>query len=138
MTELSSHKRLKEAYERGYHVTEDGVLHGFRKILKIKLCGKQKYPTFSTNWGGRVYSLPIHYLAAYSFYGDAVFDPNLVVRHMDGNVLNISKENIKLGTHSENNMDKPAHVRSRSASIARRTQLIRKKLNESNLPQSYG
>ena len=115
-------QRVKEAFQRGYYVTKDGKVFGPRKQISIKLHGKQRYPTISTNWGGKVYGIPAHYLAAYCFYGDKVFDQSLVVRHLDANTLNLSKENLCLGTHSDNNLDKPSSARKDAAIKARKAQ----------------
>jgi hypothetical protein len=114
-------RRILEAVERGYHV-KNNKLFGPKGELKIVAYGKQKYPTFSTNWGGRVYGIPTHKLAAYIYYGTDSFYPGLVVRHLNGNVLDISKENIVLGTHSDNNLDKPPEVRKKAAIKARASQ----------------
>lgn len=113
--------RIVEAFKRGYSVTEDGTVLGPRGELKLQLYGKQKYPTFSSNWGGRVFGIPAHLFAAYVFYGDEAFS-GLVVRHLDGNTLNLSRENIKLGTYSQNEFDKDPEVRVRSAKLARAAQ----------------
>lgn len=122
MTQIkATHTRIKEAYERGYRVI-NGELHGPKGKVSVKLHGKQRYPTFSTNWGGKVFSLPVHQFAAYQYYGDETFSDSVVVRHLDSNTLNITKENLVLGSHSENNLDKCPQVRSRVASIARRSQ----------------
>lgn len=115
-------QRLVEAYARGYRVSEDGVVSSSRVVLKVARYGKQKYPTFCTNWGGIVFSIPVHMLAAYCFYKDKYLFSNLIVRHLDGNVLNLSRANIVLGTHSENNLDKDSSSRKRAAQIARKSQ----------------
>ena len=133
-----THKRIIEAKERGYSVTNDGRLFGPRGEIKVSLYGKQRYPTFSTNWGGFVYGLPIHVFAAYTFYGDDVFRKDLVIRHLNGNTLDFSKNNIVLGTYSENNLDKPKNTRIASAKKARASQGIRPsnaKLNEFQVKQ---
>lgn len=52
---------------------------------------------------------------AYQKYGDRIYNPRMVVRHLDGNPLNNSWENIAIGTQSENNMDKPPELRRRMA-----------------------
>lgn len=115
-------KRMVEAFERGYRITEDGILHGMKGVINYKLYGNQRYPTFSTNWGGFVYALPVHLFAAYVFYGVSAFEKGVVVRHLNANTLDCSKVNLVLGTPSENENDKPKHVRSRSARIARAAQ----------------
>ncbi len=114
--------RILEAVERGYTISECGSLYGIKGILKIKLCGKQRYPTFSTNWGGFVFGVPVHLFAAYVFYGEKAFEKGVVVRHLNANTLDCSKENIVLGTPSENELDKPSYIRKRSATIARASQ----------------
>ena len=115
-------ERIIEAYHRGYKVTVDGLIYGPKGNLSIRLYGKQRYPYFSTNWGGKVYGIPMHQFAAYCFYGEKFFDKSMVVRHLNGNTLDISKDNITLGTYSQNEMDKPRHVRVRSAKAARKAQ----------------
>ena len=116
-------KRIVEAKERGYTVTDCGKLMGLRdNVIKASISGKQRYPTFSTNWGGIVYGIPIHQFAAYIFFGERAFDDSLVVRHLNADRLDFSKSNIALGTYSENENDKPKEVRVRSAKAARAAQ----------------
>lgn len=114
--------RTLEAYGRGYRVTDGGKLIGPKGELSVGLYGTQRYPTFSTNWGGRVVSLPIHKFAAFCFYGAESFKEGLVVRHKNGNTLDFSQDNIKLGSHSDNNMDKDPDIRKASAVKARASQ----------------
>ena len=115
--------RVKAAYEKGYEVSERGVVTNHKGYpLKVALYGTQKYPSFGVTLDKKFYGLPTHWLAAYSFFGDALFDFP-VVRHRDGNVLNLSKENIALGSYSENEYDKPEAVRIAAAKVARASQL---------------
>jgi len=110
--------RIKEAIERGYRM-EDGAVIGLKgHALKLT---NGRYPSFSTNWGG-VFAIPAHKFAAFYYYGEACLEKGKVVRHLNGNTRDISKENIKLGTYSENEMDKDPAVRSRSATLARKAQ----------------
>jgi len=115
-------QRIIEAYERGYRVTDCGKLIGPRGEIKLGLAKSQRYPTFSTNWGKCVYGLPAHQFAAYCFYGDIYIDGKEIVRHLDANTLNISRDNIKLGTYSENEYDKPESQRKNSTKLARAAQ----------------
>lgn len=130
-------KRIVEAKSRGYYVTEDGKLISPNKQLQAKKCGTQRYPTFSTNWGG-VFSIPVHKFAAYCFYGVESFKDGLVVRHLNGDVEDFSLANIKLGTHSENNLDKSEEVRASAARKARASQgksSLSAKLSEDDLKE---
>lgn len=121
-TVTKTQQRIIEAISKGYFVTEDGKLYGPKGQLKVSIGGSQRYPTFSTNWGGYVYGIPVHKFAAYVFYGEQSFENNVVVRHLNGNTLDFSKLNLLLGTHSENNMDKSPSVRVASAKAARASQ----------------
>lgn len=116
-----THKRILEAIERGYFATECGKILGPKGVLSIKKSGKQRYPTFSTNWNG-VFGIPAHMFAAYVFYGDESFKKGIVVRHLNADTEDIRKENLALGTYSENENDKPNEVRSNSARAARAAQ----------------
>ncbi len=113
--------RILEAVERGYHI-EDDVLFGPKGKLKIACCRSQRYPTFSTNWGGRVFGIPVHLFAAYMYYGKAAFTKGVVVRHINGNTTDFSKQNLRLGSHSDNNLDKSPAVRKAAAVAARAAQ----------------
>lgn len=70
--------------------------------------------------GERV-NLHIHRLAAYFFYGGDTFEEGICVRHLNGDVLNVSAGNIALGSYSENERDKPPELRSRNARKANRS-----------------
>lgn len=117
-----THTRILEAVARGYTVDEDGNLYGPKGKLAVKKYGKQRYPTFSTNWGGFVFGVPAHMFAAYIFYGHESFKENVVVRHLNANTTDISRLNIVLGTHSENNLDKSPETRSAAAKKGRESQ----------------
>lgn len=118
---------IKIAYDKGYRVTEEGVLLGTRgKPLVVKKRGKQRYPTFAVNvgslTGSGVFGIPVHKFAAYCFYGEETFKEGTVVRHLDADTENVSRANLVLGTYSQNELDKPPEVRSRSGTIARASQ----------------
>lgn len=124
---IKMHENVLIAFSRGYKVLENGTLIGPNGIKSIKLYGKQRYPNFTLTINNRVQSIVIHYLAAFCFYGYNAFNKNLVVRHLDSNTLNVSKSNIKLGSHSENNLDKNKTIRKSAAKKARASQGYRAK-----------
>lgn len=117
-------RRTIETYERGYRVTDSGKLIGTKGELVFNLYGKQRYPTFSTNWGGCVYGVPVHKLAAYCFYGLKAFERGITIRHLNGNTLDVSRNNIALGTLSENIRDIPVAARIARVKAARASQGI--------------
>jgi hypothetical protein len=119
---------IKIAYKRGYRVSDEGVLLSpYGNTLKISISKNQRYPSFSISrvpnvknkYG--VFGIPIHKFAAYCFYGEDAFYCQCV-RHLNGNVLDVSRKNIALGTHSENNLDKNKEKRSSAAKKARAAQ----------------
>lgn len=121
------HEILKMAFDKGYRVTEDGRLIGLKgNELTIRCRGNQRYPTFSINVGNLtesgVFGIPVHRFAAYCFYGESMFEDGKVVRHLDADPLNVSKDNLIIGTPSENEHDKPIEVRRRTGRIARAAQ----------------
>ena len=119
---IKLHSNIKIAKNRGYFVDFSGILYGPNGKKLIKKYGAQRYPTFTITIDNIVQSIPIHTLAAYCFYGEYVFLENKVIRHLNGNTLDVSFTNIKLGTHSENNLDKKKEVRSLAAKKARKSQ----------------
>jgi len=121
--------QISFALQQGYKVMENGEIIGLRgKVLRSKRGGKQKYCSTSFSiWmdGQRINSsLPTHKVVACSLWGNKAFSPGLCVRHLDGNPDNNHPNNLALGTHSENNLDKDPIVRSNAAKKARATQKI--------------
>jgi hypothetical protein len=134
-------KAIELAYKKGYRVTDNGLLIGLNgRPLSVKLRGNQRYPTFSVSgvdgiknkYG--VFGIPVHKYAAYCFYGDEARNSECV-RHLNGNALDFSKENIALGTHQQNEYDKAAEIRSNSARKARAAQGYRAKNSKFNTDQ---
>jgi hypothetical protein len=120
-------RKIVEAVRRGYSIL-NGCVYGLKgKPLKLGLHGSQRYPTFTVNFDKEAYGIPVHLFAAYLYYGEKAFDKKLVVRHLRNDTLDFTKDNIVLGTHSENNLDKPPEVRAFAAKRARAAQGARPK-----------
>lgn len=95
------------------------------KIISPKLYGTQRYPctTINLNNGDKTLgSFSFHKFVAFQKYGAAAFENGIHVRHLDGNVLNLSYDNIVLGSAKDNEADKDASIRKRSATLARASQ----------------
>jgi hypothetical protein len=116
------HQRVVEAVQRGYYVTLCGRLFGPKGQLKVRRAENQHCPTFSTNWSGRVYGIPVHKLAAYQWFGEAAFAPGTHVRHLDANTENFKITNLRLGTATQNARDVPPEQRAAKARHARAAQ----------------
>lgn len=115
------------ALNNGYKVdTERGIIYGLKGApLTIKLQGKQRYPSVSlvvVNMPSRYYVVPAHKVVAAALWGEAAFAKGTHIRHGANGVLDISAANLKLGTASENEADKPKYVKSMVARAARAAQ----------------
>ena len=111
-------------FEKGYRVSSDGeiVRNPKGKVLKINL-SPSGYPYFSARPFSRKehkhsLSIPIHKLQAYQKFKNKLFDKNIEVRHLDGDPKNNHFENIVIGNHSKNMMDRPIKKRIKSAKHA--------------------
>lgn len=120
MLDLSKKKRnVIAAFEKGLRVEKDGTVLGMRgKPLKFcKKGGKYPYYYFAIRNKSERVMVAVHLLCAYQLYGESALRCECV-RHLDGNSLNNSYENIAIGTFSENAMDIPEEIRKRTATIA--------------------
>jgi hypothetical protein len=117
MRQSKSVARVVFAHNRGYYVTDDGVLFSpSGRQLRIQWTGK--YPAFSVKLNGKSRLTKIHQLAAYQRFGEAALSDGVEVRHLNGNRLDCSSTNIAIGSPHDNRMDMPAHVRQKSAAVA--------------------
>lgn len=114
------------AYKKGYRVNEFGdLISPTGKEIGSKHYSRSiPYIATTLRVDGTFKKLRAHRLQAYQKYGLAIYESGICVRHLNSNSLDNSKENIAIGTHSQNMMDKPKHVRLRAAEIA--TSYVRK------------
>lgn len=107
--ELSKKNKLVlETFQEGYDISKEGWL--IRKDGSIKKefrVGKNGYLFVSLRLPlDKRGQVSIHKLQAYKKFGESMFKPNMVVRHIDGDKLNNNYENISIGTQSENQLDR--------------------------------
>ena len=104
------------AYNLGYRVNEKGDLIGLKGnpvgslsngYYKIKIRIKNGYINCLT-----------HRLQAYQKYGEDIYKKGIVCRHLNGNALDNSFENIVIGTQSDNMMDRKKDDRIAHAKLA--------------------
>lgn len=101
----------KKAYERGYRITDDGKVIGL-KGQEIGSYSQNGYKKFKIRYNSDVeLHVNAHRLQAYQKYGEEIYTTGTVVRHLDNDKTNNSKENIEIGTVKDNCMDQPEHVR---------------------------
>ena len=106
MSLSKTNKALLEAYNKGYRVNKNGNVIGLKGI-EISPKIKNGYKKFCTRLesGGR-YIVNYHRLQAYQKFGDKIFEEGIVVRHLNGNSLDNSLDNIAIGTQSDNMFDR--------------------------------
>jgi len=116
-------KVLIEAYDKGYRVVDGKAISPFTgKELKTTMKGsapEHLYHRFSCGaLGNKRKDVYIHRLVAYQKYGDVIFNKNIQVRHLNGDSLDNSENNIAIGSQSDNSMDKCPKVRMKAAITA--------------------
>jgi len=103
-----SNEELLMAYNAGYRI-EDGVIYNPKgKVLKGFIDNKGYNSFHATKDGPKVM---VHRLVAYQKFGPEIFKHGLEVRHLDEDSENNEKDNIDIGTHSDNMMDQSEEAR---------------------------
>jgi hypothetical protein len=104
---------VKITYEKGYRVVNGNILNPKGKALggSIKTSRGISYKAFAFRWPAKLFKrktslIPFHFLVAYELFGDKLFEQGIHVRHLNGNSLDNSPENIVLGTPLENSLDR--------------------------------
>ena len=119
---------LIQAYEKGYLV-RDNLVYGIVKKQPLKLrCSHSGYLFFNLKLGRKTLKVFLHRLVAYEKYQDKLFQPGILVRHLNGNSKDNSFENICIGTQTENMLDRDPEERLKHAIKA--SSSIRKFTNE--------
>lgn len=106
--------REQIAYEKGYRVTKEGQLLN-PKGEKIGSINNHGYERTTIRVNGKYVVLKTHRLQAYQKYGDKLFKDGIVIRHLNGNSLNNSWDNIATGTQRDNLKDIPLKQRQLNA-----------------------
>ena len=115
---MTRQEALVLAVEKGYTIDKDGNVSYKGKYRRLTLDDKGYYK-FTVNAGeGYRMCVMVHRLQAYYKFGDDIFKPGIVVRHLNGISTDNTYDNIEIGTHSDNMMDKPKDVRLKQAIYA--------------------
>lgn len=111
---------LELALLKGYSIDKNGILRNFKNEI-VKGCIKKtkgyKLKITGIRYKGKRYNLTFHRFQAYIKYGNDMFKSGIEVRHLNGDSLDNSYDNIAIGTHSQNMMDIPIEERKRKASL---------------------
>ena len=114
--------REQIAYEKGYRVTKDGQLLN-PKGIKIGSINNHGYEKTNIGINGKDVVIKTHRLQAYQKYGNKLYEDGIVVRHLNGNPLDNSFNNIAIGTYRDNTMDIPKEIRIKSTYAAAKTSI---------------
>lgn len=112
------------AIEKGYMATDEGNIIGIKGKILRGVINKRNYRVFTLRDGKKNRLIFNHHIVAFQKFGEMLFEKGMEVRHLNGNSLDNSWLNIRIGTHQQNMMDKSAEVRLTSAMKA--TSHIRK------------
>ena len=111
-------KILISCYNKGYRVGVDGKLFNPKGREIFGYINSNGYRKTTIRINDKFCGLYFHRLQAFQKYGINLFNDGMEVRHLDGNALNNSYDNIAIGTHSENMQDIPAEIRLKKSIIA--------------------
>lgn len=102
---------LENITKKGYVINIYGVVtNPSGKIIKGSVYdGYQKFSVRTKTTSS--FTVRHHKFQAYLKYGDKVFNKGIVVRHLNGDPLDNSYDNIAIGTQSENMMDRDEESR---------------------------
>lgn len=111
-------KSLLEAYNKGYRIEKDGEAYSMHGQLNVNY-DSHGYKVFYVGIGERRTSkVYYHRLVAYQKYGNEIFKKGMVCRHLNGNKLDNSFDNIAIGTQRDNAFDRPQEERISHAILA--------------------
>lgn len=116
---MQYHKREKILFDRGYYVDKQGNLYnpkGVQILGSIQSSGRRGTGVKIND--NKVRNITFHRMVAYAKYGDRLYDENVLVRHLDGNPLNNSWDNIAIGTPHDNMMDVDKDMRILRSALA--------------------
>lgn len=108
--------RIEEfVYNRCYKIDENGNVYNLDgTIKKIQIADKRantKYYSFGVKIDNRIYRCKVHRFQAYVKYKDLIYKEKICVRHLDGDSLNNSIDNIEIGSWTDNRLDIKKEIR---------------------------
>jgi len=106
---MTPHNRIRHAFDKGYCVKNGAMF--YKDSPRKCLLDKQGYPYVSIMIESKRHRLHLHRLCSYQLYKEKMFEPGIVVRHLNDIKTDCSEENIAIGTNRDNAMDVPAEKR---------------------------
>lgn len=118
----------------GFKIDNEGNFNHWRnssvRIMKDKDYYSYAYRLPRKVFGNKTVYVDLHRYQAFKKYGMDLFNKEIEVRHLNGNSLDNSWQNIAIGTPSQNAYDKPKEVRDRVSKIG--SKVAAKKKREEN------
>jgi hypothetical protein len=109
---------IVEAYNKGYRVIKGQVYNPKGMVLSLRETDSGYLDFGYYRKGKGKIRLRIHRLVAYQKYGIDMFKEGIECRHSDGDSRNNTDDNVLIGSHSQNMMDRPKKVRLAQSLIA--------------------
>jgi hypothetical protein len=113
-----SREAIYWAYEKGYRVLDDGTLLNPRGRKLHPTPTSVGYPSFGTGSRKPQRTVLLHVFAAYCWYGEAALEAECI-RHKDDVRTHCTRNNILIGSRTDNRLDMPADIRWEIAHKAR-------------------
>ena len=110
-------RAIIKLYELGYSVTNGFIVNPSGKELKRQI-DRNGYYSVTVKIDGVATKCMIHRFVAFCKFGNKIFQPNIVVRHLDGNSKNNEHGNIDIGSQSQNCLDRKKSDRIKHAKKA--------------------
>lgn len=105
-----SNRAIKRAYENGYRSDDEGNIFGPTGTKLVLGNGSNGYLIFRIWKDVKHVTVSAHRFSAYCYFGDEVFN-HQCVRHLNGIKTDNRKENLALGSLSDNYRDIPVKWR---------------------------
>ena len=106
----------KIAWEKGYYV--NGLGEVYSKWRQLSLNNYKGYLYFTIRIDDKPRKVNVHRMQAYQKFKDKIYEDNIVVRHLNGNSLDNTFNNIGIGSQSENMFDRPREERIKHGRLA--------------------
>ncbi len=101
---------LLHSIEKGYIIDGAGNVW-YRGGVVGGYINNEGYKVFSIRCNSETVKVYVHRLHAYQKFGSDIFKDGVKARHINGDPLDNTWDNIGIGTHSDNMMDIPESVR---------------------------
>ena len=108
---MYNNKKEVIIFNQGYIIDKQGRVFNPRKQLLNCFINKYGYVIIGVRIDNSTKHIRAHRLQAYIKFGNAMFAPGIVVRHLNDIKTDNTWDNILIGTYSENSMDIPIDLR---------------------------